>query len=269
MNDSPDRAGRSEQSGEEQRPAPTSGSGRAPHGSGSDLGEVMSQVARSLQEEHGDVGATLEAITSAAVHSVPGTDECGITLVIKRRKVESRAPTGDLPRRIDRLQERLGEGPCLDAVYEEQTVRIDDIREERRWSRFAAEAARLGVRSMLSFQLFVTGGTLGALNLYAQEPRAFGEEAESIGLVFASHGAIALAGAQAEEHLRVAVASRDLIGQAKGILMERYKITADDAFRLLVTTSSRTNRKLVTIAEELSVTGAMPGPDPGRGGGGR
>jgi GAF domain-containing protein len=228
------------------------------------LGEVMGQVARSLQQEHGDVDATLAAITGAAVTSVPGTDECGITLVIDRRRVESRAPTGDLPREIDRLQERLGEGPCLDAVYDERTVHIDDIEDEDRWPRFAAEAAEAGMRSMLSFQLFVTGGTLGALNLYAREPHAFDEESESVGLVFASHASIALAGAQQEEHLRAAVASRDLIGQAKGILMERYRVTADEAFRLLVGTSSRTNRRVADIAEELCATGAMPAASPGR-----
>jgi GAF domain-containing protein len=266
--DDPDWAGRSAQSDQPQRPAPVSGDRAGTPGAVSSLGEIMAQVARSLQEEHGDVAATLEAITAAAVHSVPGADACGVTLVVERREVESRAPTGHLPRQIDTLQQRLGEGPCLDAVYDEKTVRIDDIHAEDRWPRFATEAAGTGLGSMLAFQLFVTGGTLGALNLYAREPHAFGEESESIGLVFASHAAIALAGAQQEEHLRSAVTSRDLIGQAKGILMERYKITADDAFRLLVGTSSRTNRKLVDIVEELCATGALPAPGAGRGGGG-
>jgi GAF domain-containing protein len=224
----------------------------------SNLGEIMGQVARSLQEEHGDVEATLRAITSAAVGSVPGTDEAGITLVLERRRVESRAPTGDLPREIDRAQERLGEGPCLDAVFEQQTARIDDIGEEHRWPRFTAEAAELGVRSMLSFRLFVTGGDLGALNLYSTHPCAFDEESESIGLVFASHAAIALAGAQHENQLRTALASRDLIGQAKGILMNQFKLTADQAFQVLVRASTRSNRKLTDVAEELCATGALP-----------
>jgi GAF domain-containing protein len=229
-----------------------------PEGALPNLGEIMGQVARSLQEEHGNVDATLEAITGAAVTSVPGTDECGITLVIERRRVDSRAPTGDLPRVIDKLQERLGEGPCLDAVFDHRTVRIEDIRDDDRWPRFAGAAAEAGLRSLLSFQLFVTGGNLGALNLYGREPDAFDEESESVGLVFASHAAIALAGAQQEERLGAAIASRDLIGQAKGILMERFKITADEAFRLLVTVSSRTNRKLVDIADQLCVTGSLP-----------
>jgi GAF domain-containing protein len=258
--DDPDWAGRSAQSDQPQRPAPVSGDRAGTPGAVSSLGEIMAQVARSLQEEHGDVGGTLQAITHAAVGSVPGTDQVGVTLVLQRRKVESRAPTSELPREMDRAQQRLGEGPCLDAVFEQRTVRIDDLRNEDRWPRFAAEATRLGVRSMLSFQLFVTGGNLGALNLYSLRPCAFDEESESIGLVFASHAAIALAGAQQEEHLRVALASRDLIGQAKGILMNQFKLTANQAFHVLVRTSSHTNRKLSDVAEELCTTGALPQP---------
>jgi GAF domain-containing protein len=223
-----------------------------------DLGAVMGHVARSLQEEHGNVAATLDAITAAAVGAVPGTDECGVSLVVERTRVNSRAPTGELPRVIDQLQERLGEGPCIDAVWEHATVRIHDMATEQRWPRFAPEASKAGVGSMLSFQLFVTGDNLGALNLYARAPDAFGEESESVGLVFASHAAIALAGAQQEERLRTAVSTRDLIGQAKGILMERFKLNQDQAFAVLVGASSHTNRKVRDVAEELCATGSLP-----------
>jgi GAF domain-containing protein len=222
----------------------------------------MGQVARSLQEEHGDVEGTLQAITRAAVGSVPGAEECGISLVIAGRRVESRAPTGDLPRQADQLQERLREGPCLDAISQQATVRIEDSAQERRWPRFAAGAAEVGMGSMLSFQLFVTNDNLGALNLYSSVPHSFTEESESIGLVFASHASIALAGAQQEQRLSTAIRSRDLIGQAKGILMERFRLTAEQAFDVLVRTSSLTNRKLLDVADELCSTGALPGPDP-------
>lgn len=131
---------------------------------------------------------------------------------------------------------------------------------ETRWPRFATEAVGLGVGAMMCFQLPVTGDNLGALNMYASDPGAFGEEPESIGLVFASHAAIAISAAQQQEHLRSAVDSRDLIGQAKGVLMERYKLTGGDAFAVLVRASSHTNRKLVDIAEELSNTGVIPTP---------
>ena len=190
----------------------------------------MGQVARSLQESHGGVEETLRAITATAVGAIPGAEECTVTYVTGRRKVEPRAATGELPSQVDEVQDRLGEGPCLDAVWEEETLRIEDMRAERRWPRFAAEAAQSGVLSAVSFQLFVEGDNLGALNVYARMPHAFGEESEDVGLVFAAHAAVALSGAQNEDHLRRAVTSRDLIGQAKGILMERYKLTADQAF---------------------------------------
>jgi GAF domain-containing protein len=165
---------------------------------------------------------------------------------------------------VDEAQERLQEGPCLDAIWEHRTVRIDDMGQEDRWPAFAAEAAALGIGSCLSLQLFVDGDHLGALNLYASRPHAFGEESEHVGLIFVAHAAVALSGAQQEEHLQRAVSSRDMIGQAKGILMERYRLTGDQAFRLLVGASSRTNRRLLDIAEELSATGDLPDRRPRR-----
>lgn len=246
-----------------QEPAPASGDGRGAGAVAGNLGELMGQVARRLQDSRGDVEETLQAITATAVGAIPGAEECTVTYVIARRTVEPRAATGELPSLVDDMQNRIGEGPCLDAVWEEKTVRIDDMRAERRWPRFAAEAAQLGVLSSLSFQLFVEGGNLGALNVYARRPHAFGEASEDVGLIFAAHAAVALSGAQNENHLRRAVTSRDLIGQAKGILMERYKLTADQAFGLLARVSQRTHRKIVDVAEQLAHTGSLPegGPD--------
>ena len=229
--------------------------GGAPGG----LGDIMGQVARTLRHEHGDVEATLQTITSAAVHEVPGAEDGGISYVIAHHKVESRAWTGDLARDADRLQNRLHEGPCLDAISTNLIVRIDDMTTEARWPLFAAEAARLGVRSCLSFQLFVEQDRLGALNLYARLPHAFEAESEDIGMVFASHAAVALSGAQTEANLRKAMTSRDVLGQAKGILMERYKLTSDQAFHTLARASQQANRKLIDVAEELCETGSMPG----------
>lgn len=225
------------------------------------LGDVMSRVARELQEEHGDVDATLQAIATRAIEVVPNAEECGISYVIGRSKVEPRASTSDLPREVDSLQESLGQGPCLDAVWEQETVRVDDIEADNRWPEFSAQAARLGVGSMLAFQLFVEGDRLGALNLYARAPGAFDEECQEIGQMFAAHAAVALAGAEHEEHLRAGMSSRDVIGQAKGILMERYRLTADQAFGVLTRVSQELNRKLVDIARELTDTGAVPGSD--------
>jgi GAF domain-containing protein len=223
-----------------------------------DLGEVMGRIARSIQQEHGDVEKTLQAITVSALHAIPGADAVSVSLV-RGGRVEPRAATGDLPREIDDLQSRLDEGPCLDALRNERTVRIEDTSTEDRWPRFAAEAAAQGVGSSISFQLFVDGDTLGALNVYSRRRRAFDEDAETIGLVFASHASIALSAAQHEENLHRAIDKRELIGQATGILMERHRLTAPQAFQVLVRASSHTNRKLFDLADELTTTGTMPG----------
>ncbi len=110
---------------------------------------------------------------------------------------------------------------------------------------------------LLCFQLFVHDEDLGALNLVARRPRAFTDESERIGLLFASHAAVAVAGAQDRNHITAALGSRDVIGQAKGILMERYKITAEMAFALLAKTSQDANRKLHEVAEHLTRTGTL------------
>jgi GAF domain-containing protein len=226
------------------------------------LGEVMGQIARTIQHEHGDVEKTLQAITDGARDSVPGADAVSVSFVTGRQAY-SRAATDDLPRLVDELQSRLDEGPCLDALREQTTVRVDDVATEERWPGFATEAAAIGMGSSLSFQLFVEGDNLGALNIYSRSPHAFDHDSETVGLVFASHASIALAAARQEENLKRAVDHRDLIGQAKGILMERHRLTAGQAFHVLVQASSHTNRRLFDIAEELTTTGSIPESDPG------
>lgn len=208
----------------------------------------------------------LDEVVVAAVTLIPGTDEGSISLVTGRN-VTSHRPCGELPRRIDALQAEVGEGPCLDAVFEHQTVRVPDMANEQRWLNFAPRAAQAGAGgSMLSFQLYVQGDNLGALNLYGHRPNAFDDESEHVGLLFASHAAVAFADAQKIEQLNRAVDSRDLIGQAKGILMERYKINADQAFTVLVRVSQQNNRKLRDLAQELAskreVAGITAPPQP-------
>jgi GAF domain-containing protein len=223
------------------------------------LGDVMSRVARHLQEEHGDVEGTLKAITSAAVHTVPNAEQCGISYVIRRSKIQPRAWTGDLPKEVDALQERLGQGPCMDAVWEREIVRVDDVGAEERWPEFARQASQLGVGSMMCFRLFVVGDNLGAMNLYASTSGAFDDECQEIGQILAAHAAVALAGAEHEADLRAGMNNRDLIGQAKGILMERHKLTAAQSFDVLARVSQEMNRKLVEVARELTETGAVLG----------
>jgi GAF domain-containing protein len=224
-----------------------------------DLAGLMSRTARRLQAEHGDIEGTLQAITAAAIAVVPHAEGCSISYVIGRSRVEPRASSSHLARSVDELQERVGQGPCLDAVWEEDIVRVDRVSTDDRWPEFGRQASAMGVESMLCFRLFVEGDRLGALNLYASRPVAFDDESQEIGLMFASHAAVALAGAAHEEHMRAGLRNRDVIGQAKGILMERHKITADQAFGVLARVSQELNSKLVDVAQELSHTGALPG----------
>ncbi|WP_246078698.1 GAF domain-containing protein [Modestobacter excelsi] len=184
----------------------------ADDGEPASLGDVMSRVARQLQQDHGDVDATLRTITTVAAATIPGADECGISYVVARQQVERRAWTGDLPQDVDTLQGDLREGPCLDAVWESTVVRVDDVAAEERWPAFARKASALGIGSMLCFQLFVEGDKLGALNLYSRQRNVFDDESRDIGLMFAGHAAVALAGAEHEENLRGGMAHRDVIG---------------------------------------------------------
>ena len=221
------------------------------------LADQLSALARTMQHET-DLQGTLHAIVRTAAVTVPGAGHASLSAVRERRRVVSLAATGELPRAVDQAQYDTGQGPCLDALYHRQTVRVSEFGHETRWPEFVARVRALAVGSMLAVQLYVDGDDLGALNLFARDPAAFTDESEHVALLFASHAAVAMAYAEQRDHLTTALSSRDLTGQAKGILMERYKVTAPQAFAMLVRVSSITNRRLVDIAEELVTTGAMP-----------
>ena len=224
-----------------------------------ELSQRLSGLARRLQAQT-DTSSVLDAIVAAAVTLIPGVEDGSVSVVAGRRQdVTSHSPSGDLPRQVDALQGEVGQGPSLDAFFGQQTVRVPDMTDEQRWPRFTERAAELGTRSMLSLQLFVEHENLGALNLYSRHPYAFDDESERIGLLVASHAAVALAQAQKLDHLAVARDHRDRIGQAKGIVMERYGIDPAAAFALLVRLSQDTNHRLADVAEELVTTGQLTG----------
>jgi GAF domain-containing protein len=216
----------------------------------------LGTLARDL-EEHDDLDVMLTAIVAAAVAMIPGAEEASISAIAARRQITSTAPTGDLPVQVDAIQEEVRQGPCLDAAYEQQTVRVDNLATEDRWPLFAQRASAAGAASMLSLQLYVEGDNLGSLNLYSRTPEAFTDESEQVGLLFAAHAAIAYIGARKGAQSALALINRDLIGQAKGIVMERYKISGERAFLLLVRLSQNSNRKLHDVAAELARTGAV------------
>lgn len=223
------------------------------------LATQLSDLARELQQDD-DVYAVLSGIVQAALDLIPGTAHASISLVTGRKKVDSEVASGELPRQVDALQNSTGQGPCLDAAYQELVVRVPDLSREDRWPEFSRGAVKLGARSMLSFQLFVEGDRLGALNLYGAGPNAFDSESEQVGLLVAAHAAVAFADSQKINQLGEALVARQLIGQAEGILMERYKLTAEQAFILLSRASSRSNIKLRDIAEHLASSGEFIAP---------
>lgn len=222
-----------------------------------DLAVRLGDLARYLEAQD-DVQSTIAGIVETAVHTVPGAVYAGISVFAGRKTMHTPVASADIVYRVDRAQIDVGEGPCLDVLYETHTVSLPDTSDEPRWPRFAALAAELGIGSMLSFRLYVTDQDLGALNVYSPHPAAFTVESERVGLLFAAHAAVAMASAQQVTQLEQAIDTRDLIGQAKGILMERHKLTADQAFALLVRASQHTNTKLAVIAGYLCHTGELP-----------
>lgn len=193
---------------------------------------------------------TLRSIVAAAARIVPGARWAGISL-IQGRRVVSEVPTGPVVAELDQLQVDLNEGPCLSALREHHTVHIEDMSTESRWPAFAREARKRGIHSLLSFQLFIRSENLGALNLYGDQPGAFSEESTLVGGILAQHAAVAMVGAANETQFQDALATRDIIGQAKGILMQRQKVTGIRAFSTLTSASQETNMKLVEVARWL------------------
>jgi GAF domain-containing protein len=224
---------------------------------GDDLAARLNAVARALHRQD-SAQDTLDEIVRAAVGTIPGAWHAGIMTIVGKRDIRTVATTDDVPREVDQVQYDTGQGPCLTALYQQKIVAAPDLAEETRWPLFAERALALDVASMLSFRLYVEGDDLGALNLYSPDTRAFDEESEHVGLLFAGHAAVALATAQEREHMADAVQTRDLIGQAKGILMERHRLTADQAFAVLVRASQQANVKLRVLAEQLTRTGQLP-----------
>ncbi len=224
-----------------------------PSGSGPsplvDVAHALRDVARSLEAEP-DLQHVLEAMVASATDTVPGAEQAGVSLR-EGKLLQTVAATSDLTKRINNIEHKLDEGPCLQALLDHRSYRIDDMSQDTRWPRFAAAAEAHGVRSMLGYKLFTSGRTLGTLDLYSSKLNAFDADSEIIGELFAAHAAIALTGSTQQAEFRRALSSRDIIGMAKGILMQRERLTDDQAFKLLVYTSQQANIKVHDLAEWL------------------
>ncbi|MET8568832.1 GAF and ANTAR domain-containing protein [Streptomyces sp. NPDC004783] len=222
--------------------------------------QEMASLARDLLAQE-SVNDTLKRITSSATELVEGCDAAGI-LVLRGRRVQSLAPTEQLVVDSDRLQERVGEGPCFDAARTSEGARqfriADFTAEARRWPRYVPEARALGLGSMMGILLFTEDEDLGALNFYSRRPGAFTEASETAGWLLASHAAVAFSSARTQAQLEEAIGTRHIVGEAMGILMGSHRLTEDQAFAALRRYSQDHNVKLRDVARQVCERGGLP-----------
>lgn len=217
--------------------------------------EVFAEVALDL--ENTEAEHTVDRVIEIATTCVP-CDGASVMLVHGRR-IELSAATNDLAAAADRLQVEIGEGPSLEVLYRPESYTIEDIETDTRWRRWAEQVRPLGVRSALSVRLRTHGERVGSLDLYSRESNAFDEDDASIAAIFADHASVAISAAHTELGLRRAIDARHVIGQAQGILMERFDIDADKAFAVLRRYSQDRNIRLRAVAETLVASRALPG----------
>jgi GAF domain-containing protein len=209
----------------------------------------MAELARVIALR--PVNEVLVDVTTAAKELIPGVDVAGVLLVGKGGTHETLAPTSDVMFKLDNLQMTTGEGPCLQAALDEIVIRTDDFHNEPRFPNYAPKVVEFGFRSALSFKLYTADRTAGALNLFGYQPKLWDTEAETVGTVLAAHAASAILASRDGDQLHSALSTRDRIGQAKGIIMERFKIDDVRAFAMLRQVSQDTNTKLIDVAQRV------------------
>jgi GAF domain-containing protein len=202
-------------------------------------------------------------VVSLSVATIEGCDFAGLFL-LDGVTVTTPVRTDPVVDLIDKFQHDSSEGPCLDAISERSIFYAADLDDESRWPLFASRAAQAGVRSVLALPVS-RNDSLGALNLYARSPIAFGVVDRAKAVILASLAGLAVTVAQSYEQggmsiedFRAALGTRELIGQAEGILMERERISADHAFDILRRASQHLNIKLREVAQHLVDTGESP-----------
>jgi GAF domain-containing protein len=221
-----------------------------------ELGVLLAQMGAVLLSTE-TVGTTVELVTALAAEAIPGAAGAGVTLVDDRGK-RSMAVSNSLVERADALQYRLDAGPCLTSWRNQLTVRVDDVTLETRWTDWCAGVVEVGVRSMLSVPLVAAGACIGAIKVYSAVPGAFDDRAEHLLQLFAQQAAILLVNTQTladarrtNLQLTDALENRDVIGQAKGILLAEGAADDTAAFAVLIAASEHANTKVHTVARRL------------------
>jgi hypothetical protein len=232
----------------------------------SELSQSVSQIAGALFAA-GNVLETLTSVAELAVATIEGCDFAGI-VTIDTGVPTTPVLTDPMVLAVDAIQQRTGEGPSMDAIAHRIIVSVDDLKTDLRWPLFSPQAVIEGIRSALSLPL-APNSRDGALNLYALYPAAFGVVDRAKATILASLASLAVSVAHSHEdeerraeNLHAALGTRETIGEALGILMERERITADQAFDILRRASQHLNIKLRDVAQNLVDTGESP--DTGR-----
>lgn len=215
--------------------------------------------------EQPTLSATLQSICEHAVTDLQ-VDAAGIFLT-RGRRAKVVAMAGQGVAELEKSQLETDEGPCLDAIWQHESVLVEDLRLDGRWPTWAARMVEQGWLSGLALQLLEDGRTVGSLNLFSQDTGAFQQDDLEVACLFARHASLALASSRTETSLSEAVDARHRIGLAQGILMERHGLSAEHAFSLLRRYSQDGNIKIQQVATTLIETGdlpALPAPSPSR-----
>ncbi|WP_322921723.1 GAF and ANTAR domain-containing protein [Nocardioides renjunii] len=210
--------------------------------------EASRQLAAALRP--GDLDTTLANITAAAVDVLPDVQWSSLTIRHADGRLETVAPTHNVLLDVDAAQYELREGPCYEAATDTVHVTSPDLAADERFPRYAPVALEAGIRAQAGIRLFDAPDSNGALNLYSATVGAFAD-LEILSQLFAHQSAVALDYARQIDQLQEAVSTRQLIGQAVGMVRERYTLDEARAFGFLTRLSSHENVKLRTVAERM------------------
>ncbi|GAA3822927.1 GAF and ANTAR domain-containing protein [Nocardioides panacisoli] len=213
-----------------------------------DIIDVARRLAEALNP--GDLDSTLGQITAAAVEVLPDVHYASITIRDADDRLETAAPTDPMLLKLDEAQYLFREGPCYEAAADKVHVTSPDLASDPRFPRYAPVAVEAGILAQAGIRLFEVNGTSGALNLYSEQVGSFGDLAV-LGQLFAHQAGVALDYAREIENVREALNNRGVIGQAVGIVMERFRLDDARAFGFLVRLSQEANTKVRVLAEEL------------------
>jgi GAF domain-containing protein len=225
-----------------------------------DFNRLLADAARELAQEP-SVVTTLEHLVQLCTDEVPGCDHACIS-VAEAGEIRTLAATDEALASLDRLQATLGEGPCLDTLQSPEAVVSNDLGHDQRWPSWSPRVVEeAGLRSLMSFCVFSSGESAGALILYSRKDDGFDHEDLLEAQVLAAQAAVALATTLKERQLHQALQTRTVIGQATGILIERFGLAPDGAFAVMRRVSQNHNIKLHVLAEHLVETGILLDPN--------